>query len=82
MNNFPIFNPEFQNMNNNLELELKNIYNQINILNQEIKRLNRRVLSIEKNLIPTPYNKITPTPMNEAIYEAMNNNYSKDNYMI
>ena len=71
MNNNPIFlqNP----MNNGL--------NQIEMLFQEIKRLERRINNIEKSLIPTPYNKIKPTPLDNTS-DYMNSNYTKDNYMI
>ena len=73
----PMFNPELQ-----FGEALININNQINYLNQEIRRINRRLSNLEKNLIPLPYDKLTPTPLNETSYESMNNSYTKDNYII
>ena len=72
MNNMP---PFFYAYTNN------DLINRFETLSQEIKRLERRILDIEKRLMPVPYNKVTPTPLeNNSNY--MNNNYTKDNYMI
>lgn len=83
MNNYPqMINPEFDNINFQYGNEFRNINNQINMLSQEIRRLQRRLFNLEKNFMPRPYNKITPTPMSEDTFDYMNSNYSKDNYMI
>ena len=76
MNNYPNFlMPMFEDPNG--------INQQINYLKQEIERLNRRLLNLEKNSIE---NKsvygIIPTPLTQNKIEAMNNSYSKDNYII
>ena len=72
MNNVPPFFQGF--MNNN--------FNSIEMIVQEIKRLERRITNIEKSLIPVPYNKIKPTPLEATAENYMNNNYTKDNYII
>ena len=76
MNNYPFFlgpPPE----------DLNSINSQIDSIRQEIKILNRRLLALEKNNIE---NKsiygIIPTPLTQNKIEAMNNSYSKDNYII
>ena len=72
MNNMPpFFNPYSNN----------DFINKFETLSQEIKRLERRILDIEKRLMPVPYNKIKPTPL-ENYSEYMNKSYSTDNYMI
>lgn len=63
--------------NANFNYEIKNILNQINGLHQEIRRLERRILNLEKNIIPTPLDELKPTPL-----EYNNMNYTNDNYII
>ena len=75
MNNMP---PFFNGFGNN---SINDLFNRIDMITQELKRLERRILNIEKNLVPTPYNKIKPIPM-ENISNNMNNNYTTDNYII
>ena len=76
MNNLPAF---FNGISNNGYGN--NILHQVDFLTQEIKRLERRILNIEKNMMPTPYNKIKPTPM-EGHSAFMNENYTGENYII
>lgn len=80
MNNYPnFFNPNLIPMPENFN----NISSQLNYIKQEIERLNRRLLNLEKNSIENNnlYN-INPTQMIQNKIEAINNLYSKDNYMI
>lgn len=53
------------------------------MIRQDMKRLERRLLSLEKNSIENNslYN-INPTPMVHNKIEAMNNLYTRDNYII
>lgn len=72
MQMFPQYIP-----NNNYNVEIRNLTNQINILHQEIRRLERRILNLEKSSIPTPLNELKPSPM-----EYNNLNYTNDNYIL
>ena len=57
--------------------------NQLNMLKQEIKQLERRVLFLEKNNTKNSnLYDINPTPMVQNKIEAMNSLYSRDNYII
>ncbi len=69
MNNYPFF----QNIESN---NIESIIKQINFLSQEITRLERRILNLEKNSI-TGLKDIKPTPL-----EYNNLNYPKENYII
>lgn len=74
-------------MNNFLPIIDYNIFNQyenqLNILRQDIKRLERRITFLEKNGVENyQLHNINPTPMVQNKIEAMNNLYSRDNYMI
>lgn len=75
--NFQMFPPMQQKTNCHCSGEIRNITNQLNILHQEIRRLERRVLNIEKSLINPTLNELKPTPM-----EYNNLNYTNDNYII
>ena len=53
-----------------------NPFNQeLYLIIQEIKRLERRITNIEKNLIQSQYIK-------QKTNDSLNNNYTLDNYMI
>ena len=73
MNNYPAF---FNNIN------INNILNNIDFLTQEVKRLERKILNIEKNLMPPPIGSLKPTPIDSNASTYMNNSYTKENYMI
>lgn len=70
--------------NNNIQINsfINDISKQVLALNQEVKRLERRITNIEKNLIPqkSPFN-INPTPMENDL-NYINSNYPSNNYMI
>lgn len=75
--NFQMFQPMPQKGNCQCGGEIRNITNQINMLQQEVKRLERRILNIEKSMFSSNIHDIKPTPM-----EYNNLNYTNDNYMI
>lgn len=81
MNNQTQMFPRPQGNNCQCSYEMRTLSNQINRINQEIRRLERRITNIEKNFIPTPYNKITPMPIDNNDFNYLNN-YTDDNYMI
>ena len=66
-----------QKANYQYNAEITNLTNQINVLHQEIRRLERRILNIEKSLIKPPLTELKPTPM-----EYNNLNYTNDNYIL
>lgn len=75
--NFQVF-PFMQSKTNyQCSEEVRNITNQLNLLQQEIRRLERRILNIEKSLINPSLKDLKPTPM-----EYNNLNYTNDNYII
>lgn len=84
MNNYPhMFNPNFGNVNLQFQEEITNINNQIRILNQDLKRIERRLFNLEKNFLPNSYSaKLVPTQLNNNNFDYMNSNYPKDNYII
>lgn len=75
--NFQTFPYIPQKSNCQCASEMRNITNQINMIQQEIRRLERRVFNIEKSLIGSSLNELKPTPM-----EYNNLNYTNDNYII
>ena len=75
--NFQMFSPLTPKNSCKCESEMRNVATQINILHQEIRRLERRIFNIEKSLINAPLNELNPSPM-----EYNNLNYTNDNYII
>lgn len=75
--NFQIFQPMPHKNNCECRNEITNMINQINYLQQEIKRLENRILNIEKNMSLNNINHIKPTPI-----EYNNLAYTNDNYIL
>lgn len=63
------YKPFFQDIVNNP------LNQQLNYIIQELKRLERRITNIEKNLLESDYN-------NNKKGNHLNSNYTLDNYMI
>jgi len=75
--NFQMFPPLPQKSNCQCSSEIRNITHQINMIQQEVRRLEKRILNIEKSLISGPLNELKPTPT-----EYNNLSYTNDNYII
>lgn len=79
MNTNHHFFPPIFSQQGNILLE---VFNQIDIINQEIKLIKNRIESLEHSSLKktNPYD-IKPTPMENNI-NYINNNYPSNNYII
>lgn len=76
MNNYSTFVPQIS-PNNQLIIQ-----NQLDMIIQEINRLEERIINIERSIHNQKFNKINPTPVDSDNYTYINNNYSTDNYIL